>query len=165
MTGLDHVLLPPTLIRPTEEICPDRVGEVVEMVLERQAWTRPICIEGSVLALLDGHHRLAAARVLGLARVPVHIFDYADVALASWRPDVVPTRTEVLARALSGELYPHKTTRHAFPDRPMRPVPLAALVEGRVRTVEAARQRRLHPGMTTRQSGPAEPARPRRKRI
>lgn len=130
MTRPGFLLLPPAMIRPTEAILPERVDAVVAMVLERGAWTRPICIEGTVHALLDGHHRLEAARRLGLARVPVHVFDYAEVGLASWRADHAPTRAEVLARARSGDLFPHKTTRHAFPGHPARPVPLSDLIDG-----------------------------------
>ncbi len=140
MTGPDCLLLPVRLLRPTEETIPTRVREVVAMILAEQAWTQPICIEGTVHALLDGHHRLAAARELGLTRVPVHVFDYDEVDLLSWRPEVAPTRAEVLARAVSGRLYPHKTTRHVFPPRPSRPVPLAALsdrIESRDRASRA----------------------------
>ena len=107
-------LVPPSLLRPTEEIVPARVGEVIELILDRQAWTQPICVERNTFAVLDGHHRLNAAIQLGLARVPVQAFDYATVQLDSWRPEIIPTREDVLRRALSGFLYPPKTTRHNF---------------------------------------------------
>ena len=145
MTGPDCLLLPVRLLRPTEETIPARVREVVAMILAEQAWTQPICIEGTVHALLDGHHRLAAARELGLVRVPVHVFDYDEVELLSWRPEVAPTRAEVLARAVSGRLYPHKTTRHVFPPRPARPVPLASLTD-RI----GSRERASRAGLTMR---------------
>jgi hypothetical protein len=127
MSDLDCVLLPVALLRPTEETVPARVRAVVAMILEAEAWTQPICIEGTVNALLDGHHRLAAARALRLVRVPVHVFDYAEVELLSWRATLAPTRADVLARALSGRLYPDKTTRHVFPPRPACTIPLGAL--------------------------------------
>jgi hypothetical protein len=104
-----------------------RVREIVAMTLEESAWTQPICIEGTAHALLDGHHRLAAAIALGLARVPVYVFDYADVELLSWGAHISPTRQEVLARARSGQLYPNKTTRHVFPPRPACTVSLGDL--------------------------------------
>lgn len=107
-------LVPPSLLRPTEDIVPTRVGEVIELILDRQAWTQPICVENNILAVLDGHHRLNAALQLGLARVPVRFFDYTTVQLASWRPEITPTRQDVLRRALNGLLYPPKTTRHGF---------------------------------------------------
>lgn len=121
-------LLPLDAIRPTEEILPERVAEVVAMIRTRDAWTQPIAVEAESLALLDGHHRLAAARVLGFNRVPVRLFDYREVELTSWRPDYAPTPAEVIARARSGDLYPHKTTRHRFPLRPPVEIPLTSLL-------------------------------------
>lgn len=120
-------LLPLDAIRPTEEILPERVNEVVAMIRSRDAWTQPIAVEAESLALLDGHHRLAAARVLGFNRVPVRLFDYREVELTSWRPDYAPTPVDVIARAVSGNLYPHKTTRHRFPFRPPVEIPLTSL--------------------------------------
>ncbi|ACL61699.1 ParB N-terminal domain-containing protein [Methylobacterium nodulans] len=114
MSTADLHFISPHALRPTEEICPDRVREVVDLIVAQQAWTQPICVERTTLALLDGHHRRAAAIQLGLTRVPVRVFDYEAVDLASWRADVVPTREEVLRRARDGQLYPPKTTRHAF---------------------------------------------------
>lgn len=114
MTIPEMRLLPPAALRPTEEIVPARVGEVIALILERQAWTQAICVEADTLAVLDGHHRLTAAIQLGLARVPVWLYDYATVQLASWRPEFTPTREEVLHRAIGGYLYPPKTTRHLF---------------------------------------------------
>lgn len=122
------VLMPLTSIRPTEETIAARVREVIAMLLRDRVWTQPICVEGTLTALLDGHHRLAAAQELGLSRIPVHVFDYAKVERDSWRPDVSPTRAEVLRRAESGDLYPYKTTRHTFPYMPVRPVSLTALM-------------------------------------
>ena len=87
---------------------------MIELILDRQAWIQPICVERNTFAVLDGHHRLNAAIQLGLARVPVRAFDYATVQLDSWRPEIIPTREDVLRRALSGFLHPPKTTRHSF---------------------------------------------------
>jgi len=106
--------LSPSELRPTEQIRPARVREVIAMIVACQAWTQPIRLERTRLAILDGHHRHAASIQLGLRRVPVQILDYADVELGSWRADIAPTRDEVLRRAEDGDLYPPKTTRHAF---------------------------------------------------
>ncbi|SEP50523.1 ParB-like nuclease domain-containing protein [Methylobacterium sp. ap11] len=121
-------LIPPRLLRPTEETVRGRIGEVIALILTEQAWTQPICVERDTLAVLDGHHRLAAAIQLGLARVPVRLYAYATVPLASWRPGIVPTRGEVLRRALAGHLYPPKTTRHRFAPEPPISVALAQLL-------------------------------------
>jgi len=120
MNDLDRVgdaaigFVSPSEMRPTEQIRPGRVREVIAMIVARQAWTQPIRLERTTLAILDGHHRHAASIQLGLLRVPVQILDYEAVELASWRADVFPTRGDVLRRALDGNLYPPKTTRHNF---------------------------------------------------
>ena len=115
MTGTELILIPPSDLRPTEALRPERVREVIALIVAGQAWTQPICVERETLAILDGHHRHAAAMQLGLARVPVRMFDYDRVGLGSWREDWCPTRKDVLRRARDGNLYPHKTTRHTFP--------------------------------------------------
>ncbi|GEO99312.1 ParB N-terminal domain-containing protein [Methylobacterium haplocladii] len=107
-------LMSPLDLRPTEQIIPGRVRDVIAMIVTRQAWTQPICLERTTFAILDGHHRHAAAIQLGLGRVPVRILAYDDVALTSWRAEIRPTREDVLRRARAGELYPPKTTRHFF---------------------------------------------------
>ena len=128
MTMSEPSLIPPRLLRPTEETVRGRIGEVIALILAEQAWTQPICVERDTLAVLDGHHRLATAIQLGLSRVPVRLYDYDTVPLASWRPGIVPTRGEVLRRALAGHLYPPKTTRHSFAPEPPASVALAQLL-------------------------------------
>ncbi len=58
MSPADLSLLSPLALRPTEETIPDRIGEVIALILDAQAWTQPICVERETLAVLDGHHRL-----------------------------------------------------------------------------------------------------------
>lgn len=122
------ILLAPSDLRPTEAVCPDQVRAVIALMVAEQAWTQPICVERTTLAILDGHHRHAAALQLGLARVPVRAFDYGEVELGSWRADWQPTREDVLRRARIGMLYPPKTTRHAFATFTGAPLPLIRLV-------------------------------------
>ncbi|MFH6787259.1 MULTISPECIES: ParB N-terminal domain-containing protein [Methylobacterium] len=130
MSMAEPFLLPPLVLRPTEETIRSRIGEVIGLILDEQAWTQPIRVERGTLAVLDGHHRLAAAIQLGLGRVPVRTYDYATVPLASWRPEIQPTRDEVLRRALAGQLYPPKTTRHTFAPEPLATVGLGRLLGG-----------------------------------
>jgi hypothetical protein len=121
-------LVAPSDLRPTEAVCPEQVRAVIALMVAHQAWTQPICVERTTLAILDGHHRHAAALQLGLARVPVRTFDYGQVELGSWRADWHPTRADVLRRARTGALYPPKTTRHAFAAWEGTPLPLIRLV-------------------------------------
>ncbi|MGJ3262266.1 MAG: ParB N-terminal domain-containing protein [Salinarimonas sp.] len=105
-------ILPVDTLRPTEETEPDHVLAVAEAILRAGVWTDPILVECEARAVLDGHHRLAAAYRLGLGAIPAHLVGYGAVTLTSRRPDQVVTPAEVLARARSGRLYPPKTTRH-----------------------------------------------------
>ena len=90
---------------------------------------RPVLVERSSLAILDGHHRFRAAEMLGLSHVNAVLIGYDDprLTLSSWT-DRAFTQAEVLAAAESGELLPAKSTRHILePEVPDVPVSLAAL--------------------------------------
>lgn len=77
-------------------------------------WLVPILVERQDLLVMDGHHRLAAARKLRLHRIPVVRLSYGDhrLTLTSWRTDFHVTPALIKERARSGLLFPHKTTRH-----------------------------------------------------
>jgi len=107
-------------IRPTERIVDAHARDLAHQMRISDAWTHPLLIERSAQALLDGHHRLAAARLLGLSLVPAILVDYEhpSLRLESWRSDEHFTREQVLAAAASGELMPIKSTRHVI-DTPL----------------------------------------------
>ncbi|MBO9112740.1 MULTISPECIES: ParB N-terminal domain-containing protein [Rhizobium/Agrobacterium group] len=128
MTYSELLLVPPSTLSPHEEIIPDRVAEVTDLLIRDQSWTSPICIERTSRCIMDGHHRHAAALRLGLALVPVVTFDYENVRLGSWRPDMSFEPDEIVERARRGILFPHKSTRHVFPPVRVVPVPLHQLV-------------------------------------
>ena len=91
---------------------------------------RPVLVERSSFAILDGHHRFRAAELLGLSHVHAVLIGYDDprLTLASWTERRF-TRDEVLAAAASGELLPEKSTRHVLtPEVPEEPVSLGELM-------------------------------------
>ncbi len=70
----------------------------------------PIVVECSGV-ILDGHHRVEAARRLGWETIKAEVVDYWEVDLVdNW--GVPMDRLEVLERAHNGFLYPPKTTKH-----------------------------------------------------
>ena len=77
-------------------------------------WRKPICIERENLVVMDGHHRLAAAKYMKLKYVPCQFYDYDDVELTTRREEYEITPESIIERALSGNLYPYKTTKHTF---------------------------------------------------
>jgi hypothetical protein len=112
------LLIPISALRPTEKTLAKHVLEVKTKIERTGLWTHPICVESSSFAVMDGHHRLAAARLLSLSRVPCVAYNYSEVLVASRRAGYKVDDVTIVARALTGALFPFKTTRHAFPDRP-----------------------------------------------
>lgn len=122
--------------------------EILESIVAEGAVLRPILaapIPGSRgrMVILDGHHRWQALRLLGALRAPVLVVDYeSHVHLGTWRPGVRVSRSEVYKRALTGRLYPPKTTRHRLlVEASWRPTPLSALIPGCTAPILKGRRR------------------------
>lgn len=116
-------------LRPTEETAPAHVRQIAEEMKRDGVQRRPILVERSSLAILDGHHRFHAAKMLGLSHVSAVLIGYDDprLTLASWT-DMPCSRAAVLGAAASGMLLPPKTTRHILdPELQDDPVALSAL--------------------------------------
>jgi hypothetical protein len=112
---------------PSEHVIPERVTEVVRAIQGCGYWTDPIRIECSTNVVMDGHHRLAAAGRLSLASVPCAGYTYSEVEVRSRREEYVVDGVCIRDRALSGNPYPSKTTKHTFPDNPLTWVSLENL--------------------------------------
>ena len=115
-----------------EEVIPSNLESRTTKLLER-GFYKPIIADRSSLVILDGHHKWTAARVLGLARVPVLLVDYlvdGGVEVDVW-PDCGKasiTKQEVLDMGISGDLFPPKTSRHSLPFKiPSIGIPLSEL--------------------------------------
>ena len=124
------------LIRPTEQHYAEH-AELLAQDLRRVAlWRVPIVLERDSLAVMDGHHRLAAACRLGLAFAPCLRLAYAQVGLTATRSGYRVDPAEIVRRARQCDLYPPKTTRHAF----AQPLPLCNVS---LCLLDAARRPRL----------------------
>eukprot|EP01037_Dinobryon_pediforme_P007665 gene7665-7726_t len=100
--------------RPTEEVDPNLVEALVASIKATGLWSHPILIDENSGAIMDGHHRFAAAKRLGLAVVPAVLtsYDNPHIHLESWRQGLHFSAQDVLERARSGHLLPQKSTRH-----------------------------------------------------
>ena len=107
-------LIATELILPNEEHVEARLLEVIESISSSGRWTAPIVLEKRSLAVMDGHHRLAAARRLALSRVPCLMLDYSQVAVEPRRVGYCVDGEQIIQRARARMLYPPKTTRHIF---------------------------------------------------
>lgn len=117
----------------------ERVDGLRRATVRWDAYLEPLLVDIKTGAILDGHHRYHVGKQLSLTTVPVVLVDY--LGDDSITVDVWPecgrdalSKHEVIAMALSDELFPPKTSRHTFSDDlPPISVPLARLrkpVEG-----------------------------------
>ena len=112
-------LIPPNALFETEAVCEHQVCNLVNKIAFEAIWTHPLCVEKETRVVMDGHHRLKAAKALDLAYVPVVAFDYEQVRLYARRGDYAVSPAEVIRRGLEGKTYPCKTTRHVFSMSPV----------------------------------------------
>lgn len=117
--------LPISKLRDHEEVEPQRVQKLAREI-QRSGHVVPILVEKNYNIVLDGHHRKEALKCLGFKKIPCLRADYAHVQLGSWRSGFFITKEEVIRRALIGERFPPKTTRHIH-DFEMKEVELEML--------------------------------------
>ena len=110
----EFALLPIAELRAHEEFEEENVVELIEEIRRAGVFADPIWVARGSLVILNGHHRVEAARRLGFERVPAFVLDYESdlVSLEPWRPGLPITKAEVVDRAKKGDLFPPKTTRH-----------------------------------------------------
>lgn len=103
-----------------EEIDSARFHELLEHIQKNGEIDEPILVDQRTKIILDGHHRYHVFRYLGREKIPCCLIDYqADwVEVRSRRPEFIVTKTDVIRRALTGDLYPPKTTRHILHQPP-----------------------------------------------
>ncbi|MCS6937200.1 MAG: transcriptional regulator [Candidatus Bipolaricaulota bacterium] len=97
-----------------EEIEPARLHQLIQQAQNNAETIEPILVDQRTKIILDGHHRYHLFKYLGREKIPCCLIDYqADwVEVHSRRPEFTVTKAEVIRRALSGDLYPPKTTKH-----------------------------------------------------
>jgi len=109
------------LLRPHEEICPIHLRNLRDEIKKDGCVKDPIIVDENTLVILDGHHRYNSLKMMGYNFAPCCLVDYqsGDIGVACWRAGESITKDEVLAAGISGELLPHKTSRHLIPARPV----------------------------------------------
>ncbi len=96
-------------IFPHEEHDPIRAEHITENLIKTKvSLLVSVTNEG---VLLDGHHRFAALKKLGIRKIPVAMFDYNDSRLTTGSEN---TKQEVMLAAMSKQPLPPKTTKHTF---------------------------------------------------
>lgn len=124
-------LIAPDDLRAHEDVDPARVASVADEIRAAGVFYPPVLVDAVTHVILDGHHRWRAATLLKLRVVPCYCVDYLgddSVRVKSRRDDISVSKTEIIATALRGAVYPQKTTRHMY-DLPVtiEPIPLSLL--------------------------------------
>jgi hypothetical protein len=124
-----ELLLAVNELLPNEEYNETRVCDLAEAIEAMGDWTRRITVEIHSRAVMDGHHRLEAAKRLRLKTVPCLLLSYDEVFVTTRRQYLFVSGPEIVRCAKAGELYPEKSIRHIFqPDHRLNcEIPLASL--------------------------------------
>ncbi|MCE6078513.1 hypothetical protein GOZ89_25245 [Agrobacterium vitis] len=101
---------------PTEEHIKRKADELHAKIESEGFWTHPILVLEREYVVLDGHHRCAAAALLGLTVVPSLLVSSTSprLKLECWRDGEAVTIEEVVSRGISGDLFPPKTTKFSL---------------------------------------------------
>jgi ParB-like chromosome segregation protein Spo0J len=112
---------------PSEMVLDAQVRELARQIVERGIWTHPISVCARSGLVMDGNHRLKAAKSLGLRRVPVIPLSYESrrVRVRDRRDGAPFDRSRFDAVIRAAALLPYKTTLHEF--EPTLPVTSIAL--------------------------------------
>lgn len=124
-------LIPLEELREHERIIPSHLCELREEINGDGFIRNPIIADRTSMVILDGHHRYNVAVSLGLRRIPVVLVDYLspEIKVYPRRKNIKVTKEIIIQRGVKSRPFPHKTTRHVIPGRPMNVmVPLEALV-------------------------------------
>ena len=114
------------MLRPIEKINPRHYAEIERDILACGVMNKPLIVDRSSMAVLDGSHRYALLVKHGFRLAPVILCDYDDESVfvgnhlghrfehddRRWI-----SKQHVRATAISGKLYEPRTTRHFFPFR------------------------------------------------
>ena len=129
--GYTFALLDIGSLHAHEEIDDGDVPALAHEIRTRGVFDNPIWVARDSLVILNGHHRVAALRRLGAARVAAWVFDYHSpvLLLDRWSPGPPISKHDVEERGRTGQLFPPKTTKHVITvELPEHHTPLADLM-------------------------------------
>jgi ParB-like chromosome segregation protein Spo0J len=110
-------VVPLERLKPHEKTTEGRLRAVIQDLKKGNVLWFPILVDDKDYIILDGHHRVESFKRLGLKRILTRLVDYdsPDIEVYTRREGIPITKDIVRAKALAGEVFPHKTTRHVYP--------------------------------------------------
>ena len=115
----DVELLDINWLKAHEEVHQKKVIELFEMTLRWGGYTKPLLIDRETGTILDGHHRYEVGKKLKLKFIPAIVIDYLEddrIDVTTWPNSnlEIIEKTDVISMALSGKLFPPKTSKHSL---------------------------------------------------
>lgn len=103
-------------VRASEIVCEQAVARLAGDIARDGVWTHPIAVCELTGLVMDGNHRLSAAKRLEFERLPVVRLSYLGGRVRVWdRGDGGRFDLSRLDRIVKeGTVLPYKTTRHEF---------------------------------------------------
>lgn len=101
-------------LRHVEDFDTKRVEWLAQKISADGVWSMPLAVSRENI-VMDGQHRMEAAKRLNLQRVPAVVFDYQAVPVHSLRPEISLDADSVIRRIAEGRPYPYKTVKHDLP--------------------------------------------------
>jgi len=119
ISKMDVRLVPVSKLRPHEEFTEGRLQALLKALKETGVLWFPILVDEKDFIILDGHHRTEAFKRMGLKKILARMVDYDsdEIQVFSRRSDIPITKEIVRAKVRKGEVFPHKTTRHVYPEQ------------------------------------------------
>ena len=115
------VLLDIKELKQHEKVSDSRVAKLLVDIKKRKKIINPILVSNDGNIILDGHHRVAALKILGLTKVPAEGIDYLidNVKLnIRCKKTMNKLLKEILIlKVKQGNIFPIKTTRHVYRKR------------------------------------------------
>ncbi|MDP6869213.1 MAG: ParB N-terminal domain-containing protein [Candidatus Poseidoniaceae archaeon] len=113
----DVQLVPISWLKPHEEINVRGRDKLLDMTKRWKGYTKPLLVDSETGTILDGHHRYSIGLVLNLRRLPAICVNYLqdeNVSVSLWPGSDLEsiTKDDVINMALSGKVYPPKTSKH-----------------------------------------------------
>lgn len=104
-----------------EDVSKKRVLKLMRDIQSRGLVINPIVVSKQSYVVLDGHHRVAALKMIGVRTVPAYVVDYFsdDIRVYLRRKEILSSllKQAVLNKAAQGKIFPMKTTRHIIRNR------------------------------------------------
>jgi len=120
---MKYDIIPIDNLRPLEKVFPNHLKNLEEMIEEDGLILKAIIVDKKTGTILDGSHRYVYFLRKGYKEVPVHYVDYDDEDIRVGTrlghrfyidENTGISKEECKSRALSGNLFSPRTTRHFF---------------------------------------------------